>query len=231
MSSSVLASVSARLTLFGESQQGVPVVRAVRALGPARRDEQRPGDLAGLVYRRRHRPALRARGQLAQHGAAVVVPGPDRRCVGQHGRAHRAALGQRHPPRPRTVLPDAETRDQQGGVRAGRVQPPQADDLVAEKLAGRRVRHLPGGEPDRAHHPPVYEHRGDLGLQHPYRLVDGGDGGGRLVGVRRHHLKQLDQLLGLEVRRWRPGHPSARTTSVWLWKPFTPRVRAISPWV
>ncbi len=48
--------------------------------------------------------------------------------------------------------------------------------------------------------------------------------------VRAERGEVLGQLLrspGVRERIHR--HPSARTTSVWLWKPLIPRVRAISP--
>ena len=90
---------------------------------------------------------------------------------------------------------------------------------------------LPGGIADRDEHGPVLHEADDLGIdvlgdpddRRPHRLL--------LVVDPRKMREQLGELLG------RPGlvpslgahQPTARTTSVWLWKPATPRVRAISP--
>jgi len=60
------------------------------------------------------------------------------------------------------------------------------------------------------------------------RLLDGGGERGGLVRAGGERGEELDELL-VGPAGSVPGHASARTTRVWLWKPVGPLVRAISP--
>src|SRR5207244_13350912 len=102
------------------------------------------------------------------------------------------------------------------------------------RVAGREGRDgdrrvLPGLKPDRgAHLAALQQHRhlGVEGLGDPLETALAGLGLVVKAGDQRQELGEAPR--GPDLRL--PGHqPTAKTTSVWLWNPEMPRVRAISP--
>ena len=96
----------------------------------------------------------------------------------------------------------------------------------------RGVRHRVAREAGRSECDVAGDHRAGLGAERVGGTLDGALAGGGHVLRRRDRGDELREL------RRRPagaggGHaqPTASTTSVLLWKPLTPRVRAISPYV
>ena len=100
-----------------------------------------------------------------------------------------------------------------------------ADGQLGQRLDGRR----PGAEPQVVHDLAVAHQRGQLALEHLGGVLDRALHDRVAVRQPGDGSQQLGELLGrpLGLR----AHPTARTTSVWLWKPLVPVVRAISPYV
>ena len=99
-------------------------------------------------------------------------------------------------------------------------------DAARPRCVGR----LAGPEADARDDLAVAHNHARLGLEGLGGALDAGVHRGVHVLVGAEHREVLGQLLGGPgVRERVHDQPSARTTSVWLWKPLIPRVRAISP--
>ena len=111
----------------------------------------------------------------------------------------------------------------------------QALKVRALRLAGERhelgLGHRVGRVADRVGDGAPADDGDDLGLEDLGDVLDGA--ARRLLGVDEggDEREELRELMGRPALGALVHQPSARTTSVWLWTPVSPRVRAISPYV